>query len=79
VALAIYGNTIDYMHGNLELLVIILNVITTVALVGLLPFTLRRLNDLRRQQRYLMTLVYRLMDNQRLNKSSADDLSPKNL
>jgi hypothetical protein len=67
------------MHGNLELLVIILNVITTVALVGLLPFTLRRLNDLRRQQRYLMTLVYRLMDNQRLNKSSADDLSPKNL
>ena len=79
MALAIYGNTIDYMHGNLELLVIILNVITTVALVGLLPFTLRRLNDLRRQQRYLMTLVYRLMDNQRLNKSSADDLSPKNL
>jgi hypothetical protein len=67
------------MYGNLELLVIILNVITTVALVGLLPFTLRRLNDLRRQQRYLMTLVYRLMDNQRLNKSSADDLSPKNL
>jgi hypothetical protein len=36
--------------------------------VGLLPFTLRRRNALRRQQQYLMIPVYRLMDSRRLDK-----------
>ena len=66
------------MHGHLELLLTTLHVILTLALAGLVPFIFRRLNALRRQQEYLITLVYRLMDNQRLNKGSADDLPPKN-
>jgi hypothetical protein len=60
------------MHGNLELLLTTLHVILTLALAGLVPFIFRRLDALRRQQQYLITLVYRLMDNQRSNKASAD-------
>ena len=48
------------------------------ALAGLVRFIFRGLDALRRQQEYLITLVYRLMDNQRSNKGSADDLPPKN-
>jgi hypothetical protein len=66
------------MHGNLELLFTTLHVILTLALAGVVPFIFRRLNALRRQQEYLITVVYRLMDNQRSNKGSADDLPPKN-
>ncbi len=66
------------MHGHLELLLTSLHVILTLALAGLVPFIFRRLDALRRQQEYLITLVYRLMDNQRSNKGSADDLPPKN-
>jgi hypothetical protein len=66
------------MHGNLELLFATLHVILTLALAGVVPFIFRRLNALRRQQEYLITVVYRLMDNQRSNKGSADDLPPKN-
>ena len=66
------------MHGNLQLLLTTLQVILTLALAGLVRFIFRRLDALRRQQEYLITLVYRLMDNQRLNKGSADDLPPKN-
>jgi hypothetical protein len=64
------------MQGNLGLLTT-LHIIITLVLVGLVPFILRRLDALRRQQQYLITLVYRLMDNQRLDKGSADDLPPK--
>jgi hypothetical protein len=66
------------MHGNLELLLTTLHVILTLALAGLVRFIFRRLDALRRQQEYLITLVYRLMDNQRSNKASADDLPPRN-
>jgi hypothetical protein len=64
------------MQGNLGLFTT-LHIIITLVLVGLVPFILRRLDALRRQQQYLITLVYRLMDNQRLDKGSADDLPPK--
>jgi hypothetical protein len=66
------------MHGNLQLLLTTLHVILTFALAGLVRFIFRGLDALRRQQEYLITLVYRLMDNQRSNKGSADDLPPKN-
>ena len=66
------------MHGNLQLLLTTLHVILTLALAGLVRFIFRRLDALRRQQEYLITLVYRLMDNQGSNKGSADDLPPKN-
>jgi hypothetical protein len=49
----------------------------TLALVGSVPFIFRRLEALRRQQSLITTLVYRLMDNQRLDKGSADDLPQK--
>ena len=65
------------MQGNLGLLTT-LHVIITLILAGLVPFIFRRLDALRRQQQYLITLVYRLMDNQRSDKGSADDLPPKN-
>jgi hypothetical protein len=65
------------MHGDLELLLTTLHVILTLALAGLIRFIFRRLDALRRQQEFLITLVYRLMDNQRSNKASADDLPPK--
>jgi hypothetical protein len=65
------------MHGDLELLLTTLHVILTLALAGLTRFIFRRLDALRRQQEFLITLVYRLMDNQRSNKASADDLPPK--
>jgi hypothetical protein len=65
------------MHGNLELLLTTLHVILTLALAGLIRFIFRRLDALRRQQEFLITLVYRLMDNRRSNKASADDLPPK--
>jgi hypothetical protein len=65
------------MQGNLGLLLTTLHVIITLALASLVPFIFGRLDALRRQQQHLMTLVYRLMDNQRLNKGSADDLLPK--
>lgn len=65
------------MHGHLELLLTSLHVILTLALAGLVPFIFRRLDALRRQQEYLITLVYRLMDNQRSKKASADDFPPK--
>ena len=64
------------MQGNLGQLTT-LHVIITLILAGLVPFIFRRLDALRRQQQYLITLVYRLMDNQRLDKGSADDLPPK--
>jgi hypothetical protein len=64
------------MKGNLGQLLTTLHVIITLTLVGLLPFIFRRLDALRRQQQYLLTLVYRLMDNQRLNKDRPDDLPP---
>jgi hypothetical protein len=64
------------MQGNLGLLTT-LHVIITLVLAGLVPYIFRRLDALRRQQQYLITLVYRLMDNQRLDKGSADDLPPK--
>jgi hypothetical protein len=64
------------MQGNLGLLTT-LHVILTLILAGLIPFIFRRLDALRRQQQYLITLVYRLMDNQRLDKDGADDLPPK--
>ena len=70
------GNALDFMQGNLGLFTT-LHIIITLVLVGLVPFILRRLDALRRQQQYLITLVYRLMDNQRLDKGSADDLPPK--
>ena len=54
-----------------------LHVIITLVLLGLVPFIFRRLDALRRQQQYLITLVYHLMDNQRLGKGSADDLPPQ--
>jgi len=66
------------MHGHLEPLITTLHVILTLALAGSIPFIFRRLDALRRQQEYLITLVYRLMDNQRSKKGSADDLAPKN-
>jgi hypothetical protein len=65
------------MQGNLGLFTT-LHVIITLILAGLVPFIFRRLDALRRQQQYLISLVYRLMDNQRLDKGSADDLPPKN-
>ena len=65
------------MQGNLGLFTT-LHVIITLILAGLVPFIFRRLDALRRQQLYLISLVYRLMDNQRLDKGSADDLPPKN-
>jgi hypothetical protein len=65
------------MQGNLGLLTT-LHIIITLVLVGLVPFIFRRLDALRRQQQYLITLVYRLMDNQRLDKGSADDLPRRN-
>jgi hypothetical protein len=65
------------MQGNLGLLLTTLHVIITLALASLVPFIFRRLDALRRQQQHLMTLVYRLMDNQRLNKDSPGDLPPK--
>ena len=64
------------MQGYLGLITL-LHVIITLFLLGLVPFILRRLDALRRQQQYLITLVYRIMDNQRLDKGSADDLPPK--
>ena len=64
------------MQGNLGQFTT-LHVIITLILAGLVPFIFRRLDALRRQQQYLITLVYRLMDNQRLDKGSADDLPPK--
>ena len=64
------------MQGNLGLFTT-LHVIITLILAGLVPFIFRRLDALRRQQEFLITLVYRLMDNQRSNKASADDLPPK--
>jgi hypothetical protein len=64
------------MQGNLGLLTT-LHVIITLVLAGLVPYIFRRLDALRRQQQYLITLVYRLVDNQRLGKGSADDLPPK--
>jgi hypothetical protein len=64
------------MQGNLGLLTT-LHVILTLILAGLIPFIFRRLDALRRQQQYLITLVYRLMDNQRLDKGGVDDLPPK--
>jgi hypothetical protein len=64
------------MQGNLGLLTT-LHIIITLILAGLVPFIFRRLDALRRQQQYLITLVYRLMDNQRLDKGSPDDLPPK--
>ncbi|MEY2604259.1 MAG: hypothetical protein QOH31_2050 [Verrucomicrobiota bacterium] len=64
------------MQGNLGLLTT-LHVIMTLALVGSVPFIFRRLEALRRQQSLITTLVYRLMDNQRLDKGSADDLPQK--
>jgi len=64
------------MQRNLGLLTT-LHVIITLVLAGLVPYIFRRLDALRRQQQYLITLVYRLMDNQRLDKGSADDLPPK--
>jgi hypothetical protein len=64
------------MQGNLGLLTT-LHVIFTLILAGLIPFIFRRLDALRRQQQYLITLVYRLMDNQRLDQDDADDLPPK--
>ena len=66
------------MEGNLGLLTT-LHIILTLILAGLVPFIFRRLDALRRQQQYLITLVYRLMDNQRLDKGSADDLPPEDL
>jgi len=65
------------MQGHLGLLTT-LHVIITLILAGLVPFIFRRLDALRRQQQYLITLVYRLMDRQRSDKGSADDLPPKN-
>jgi hypothetical protein len=65
------------MQGNLGLLTT-LHIIITLILAGLVPFIFRRLDALRRQQQYLITLVYRLMDNQRSDKGSVDDLPPKN-
>jgi len=64
------------MQGYLGLITL-LHVIITLFLLGLVPFILRRLDALRRQQQYLITLVYRIMDNQRLDKGSANDLPPK--
>jgi hypothetical protein len=55
------------MQGNLELRLTTLHVILTLALAGLVPFIFRRLDALRRQQEYLITLVHRLMDNQPAN------------
>jgi hypothetical protein len=66
------------MQGNLGVLTT-LHIILTLILAGLVPFIFRRLDALRRQQQYLITLVYRLMDNQRLDKGSADDLPPEDL
>jgi hypothetical protein len=68
---------LDFMQGHLGLLTT-LHVIITLILAGLVPFIFRRLDALRRQQQYLITLVYRLMDSQRSDKGSADDLPPKN-
>ena len=65
------------MQGHLGLL-ITLHFIITLVLVGLVPFIFRRLYALRRQQQYLITLVYRLMDNQRLDKGNADDPPRRN-
>jgi hypothetical protein len=64
------------MQGHPGLLTT-LHVIITLVLLGLVPFIFRRLDALRRQQQYLITLVYRLMDNQPLDKGNADDLPPK--
>jgi hypothetical protein len=66
------------MHGTLELLFTTLHVTLTLTLAGLVPFIFRRLDALRRQQQYLLTLVYGLMDNPRSNRDSPNDLPPKN-
>jgi hypothetical protein len=56
------------MHANLELLLATLNVIMAIALMGLIPFTLRRLKALGRHQQYLLRLVHSIKNERPPNR-----------